>query len=119
VRGGVVLGAVVGSILGAATPAPAYGTGPACGEKRIVSPAGVGFLILFANNGTVQRYEVVALADNTELVNDARIALENTYGPAAVNAPPLKIVSFKPGPAPGMMVPNKAIDSCGRTLSFN
>jgi hypothetical protein len=118
-RGGVVLGTALGSILCAPTPAPAYSTGPACGEKLITSPAGVGFRILFANNGTVQRYEVTALADNTELVNDARIALENTYGPAGVNAPPLKIISFKPGPAPGMMVPNKAVDSCGRTLSFN
>lgn len=83
-----------------------------------MSPAGVGFRILFANNGAVQQYVVTAKADNPEAVNDARLSLENTYGPAAINAPPLKVISFRPGEN-GMMVPDKAVDSCGRTLSFN
>jgi hypothetical protein len=98
--------------------AVAFTAGPSCGEKTIVSPAGVGFRILFANNGSVQVYQVTAKADDPEAVNDARLALETTYGPAGINAPPLKIVSFRPGEN-GMMVPDKAIDSCGRTLDFH
>ncbi len=73
--------------------------------------------ILFAKNGAVQRYEVVNSNENEEAVNDFRIDLEREYGPAGINAPPLHIVSFKPGSG-GMMMPDKAIDSCGRKLSF-
>jgi hypothetical protein len=98
--------------------AAAVTNGPSCGEKALMAPSGVGFKILFANNGSVQQYIVTAKADNTEAVNDARLALEQTYGPAGINAPPLKILSFKPGDN-GMQVPDKAIDSCGRTLDFN
>jgi hypothetical protein len=98
--------------------AAAYSPGPSCGEKNITSPQGVGFRILFANNGAVQQYIVTAKEDNPEAVNDARQALETTYGPAGVDAPPLKIVSFRAGEN-GMQVPDKAIDSCGRTLDFN
>ncbi len=94
-------------------------TGPSCGQKVVSSPNGASFRILFATNGFVQRYEVVALADNPEAVNDARKAIELTYGPAGINAPPLKIISFKPAQSGGMMIPDKAIDSCGRTLDFN
>ena len=104
--------------LSCAATASAYSPGPACGEKDVTSPTGVGFRILFATNGAVQQYVVTAKADNPEAVNDARLSLEGTYGPAGVNAPPLKIVSFRPGEN-GMQVPDKAIDSCGRTLSFN
>ena len=100
-------------------PAPAYTTGPACGVKQYTSPEGVGFRILFANNGTVQMYEVTAKADNTEAVNDARMSLERTYGPAGWNAPALKIIAFKKGDSGGMMIPEKAIDSCGRTISLD
>jgi len=96
----------------------AVSLGPSCGEKTITSPTGVGFTILFAANGAVQRYVVTAKADNPELVNDARLALESTYGPAGINAPALRIISFKAGEN-GMQVPDKAVDSCGRTLSFN
>ncbi|HTU83278.1 MAG TPA: hypothetical protein VMF61_14175 [Candidatus Acidoferrales bacterium] len=98
--------------------APAYTLGPICGQKTVTSPTGVVVLILFANNGAVQRYQLVAGGDNVEHANDATSALENTYGPAAVNAPPLRIVSFKASEG-GMQVPDKAIDSCGRTLDFN
>jgi hypothetical protein len=115
----VALAAATNVSLGRPVPAWAFATGPTCGERVITAPNGTGFKILFANNGAVQRYVVVAGADNTELVNDARISIEQTYGPAGVNAPPLKIVSFKPGSGGGMMVPDKAVDSCGRTLSFN
>jgi hypothetical protein len=105
-------------VYGPAVPAAALTPGPPCGEKVITSPSGIAFRILFANNGTVQQYIVTAGADNPELVNDARIALENTYGPEGIDAPPLKIIAFKPG-GNGMQVPDKAIDSCGRTLTFN
>lgn len=104
--------------LSCAATASAYSPGPSCGEKAFTSPTGVGFRILFANNGAVQQYVVTAKADNPEAVNDARLSLENTYGPAAINAPPLKVISFRPGEN-GMMVPDRAVDSCGRTLSFN
>jgi hypothetical protein len=104
--------------LSCAGTASAYTPGPSCGEKTYLSPTGVGFRILFANNGAVQQYVVTAKADNPEAVNDARNSLEATYGPAGINAPALKIVSFRPGEN-GMQVPDKAIDSCGRTLSFN
>ena len=98
--------------------ASAYSPGPSCGEKAVTSPSGVGFRILFADNGAVQQYVVTAKADNPEAVNDARLALESTYGPAGINAPPLKIVSFRPGQN-GMQIPDKAVDSCGRMLDFN
>lgn len=91
--------------------------GPLCGQKDVTAPNGVAFRILFANNGSVQRYEVTAKADDTEAVNDARLSLEQTYGPAGINAPPLRIIAFKPSPAGGgLMIPDRAIDSCGRTL---
>jgi hypothetical protein len=105
-------------VLAAPGTAAAYSAGPSCGEKDYLSPTGVGFHILFANNGAVQQYVVTAKADNPEAVNDARLSLESTYGPAGINAPPLKVISFRPGEN-GMMVPDKAIDSCGRTMNFN
>ena len=106
-------------MLAYAAPASAFNTGAPCSEKSVTSPSGVGFRILFANNGVVQQYVVTANADNPEAVNDARSALETTYGPAGINAPALKIISFRPVDAGGMMVPDKAIDSCGRLLTFN
>jgi hypothetical protein len=120
VRWGLAPGAALCAALSCTSAAPAFAPGPVCGQKAITSPTGVGFVILFANNGAVQRYEVVAKAEDPEAVNDARLSLENTYGPAGVNAPALKIISFKPAEGGGsMMVPDKAIDSCGRTLDFN
>jgi hypothetical protein len=116
--------AVVGIFaLGRVFSAPAYADaalGPTCGEKMIKSPTGVSVRVLFANNGWVQRYEVVTGSDNPENANDTLKALEATYGQAGVNAPPLKVISYKPSDnSGGMQVPDKAIDSCGRTLSFN
>jgi hypothetical protein len=115
--------AALATIFWSSATASAVTAGPSCGEKTIASPDGVSIRILFAQNGAVQRYEVIAKVENenTELINDATTSLEGTYGPAGVNAPPLKILSFKPGDSSsgGMMVPDKAIDSCGRTLSFN
>jgi hypothetical protein len=90
---------------------PAYADtalGPNCGEKMIQSPTGVSVRV------------VVTGSDNPENANDTLKALEATYGQAGVNAPPLKVISFKPSDnGGGMQVPDKAIDSCGRTLSFN
>jgi hypothetical protein len=99
--------------------AAAGGNGPSCGEKMISSPSGISVRILFANNGWVQRYIVVSGSENPESANDTLKSLEATYGQAGVNAPPLKIVSYKPGDnSGGMLLPDKAIDSCGRTLDF-
>jgi hypothetical protein len=101
--------------------APAAGTlGPSCGEKVVGSPTGVSIRVLFANNGSVQRFIVLAGMDNPENANDAVKSLEATYGEAGLNAPPLKVISYKPSDSGGgMLIPDKAIDSCGRTLSFN
>ena len=74
---------------------------------------------LFAKNGSVQRYEVLSPQSNMEDIHDMRLDLERQYGPEAVNSPPLTIVSFKKGSGGGMMIPDKAVDSCGRKLSFN
>ncbi len=99
-------------------PASALTSGPSCGVETANGDKGISIRILFAKNGAVQRYEVVNSQENEEAVNDFRIALERQYGPAGVNAPPLHIVSFKQGPSGGMMMPDRAIDSCGRKLSF-
>jgi hypothetical protein len=107
--------------LGTTAPASADGSlGPACGEKSVSSPSGVSVRVLFANNGYVQRYIFVTGQDNPENANDTLKSLEATYGQAGVNSPPLKVISFKPSDnGGGMLIPDKAIDSCGRTLSFN
>lgn len=73
--------------------------------------------ILFAKNGSVQRYIVVGAHPNEESVNDMLIVLTRTFGPAGINSPPLHIISFRPGGG-GMQIPDKAVDSCGRKLSF-
>ena len=48
----------------------------------------------------------------------ALVAAEARYGPEAINAPPVRVTSFKPGPG-GMMIPDKAVDSCGRVTHFH
>jgi hypothetical protein len=101
-----------------AVSSPVYDRGPDCGEHLYTNPQGIQINVLFANNGSVQRYVVVTSHENTEAVNDMLKDLERDYGPEGVNAPPLHIVSFKPGSNGGMMIPDKAIDSCGRTQLF-
>ena len=98
-------------------PSLAVTQGPACGEHVEKNEQGQAIQILFAKNGSVQRYVIEDAKENMESVNDFMLQLEQKYGKAAVNAPPLRIVSFKPG-AEGMQIPDKAVDSCGRTLSF-
>jgi hypothetical protein len=105
------------AVFACASPSLAVTPGPACGEQVVRSDKGIQIKVLFAKNGSVQRYLVLDPQQNAEDINDLRIALEQRYGPAGINAPAMKIVSFKPGSG-GMMVPDKAVDSCGRTLSF-
>ena len=100
-----------------ARPAAAAG-GPSCGETTYRGPKGIVFRVLFAKNGAVQRFAIVTSSNNPELDHDVQRSLVRQYGPEAVNAPPLTIVSFKPAPGGGMMVPDKAMDSCGRVLRF-
>ena len=98
-------------------PARAVEAGPSCGEKTATNDKGISIRILFAKNGTVQRYLVVHSQQNQEAANDMLTALEREFGPAGINAPPVRIVAFKPGSG-GMLVPEKAVDSCGRTISY-
>jgi hypothetical protein len=105
------------AVLAHPSPSLALAEGPSCGEQLVKNEKGVQIKILFAKNGTVQRYLVLENAQNTEDANDLRLSLEQRYGQAGVDAPPMHIVSFKSGSG-GMMVPDKAVDSCGRTLSF-
>lgn len=88
-----------------------------CGAATY-SSAGVVYRILFAKNGAVQQFLLAKSSHNTEKDHDALKAAEAQYGPEAVNAPPLQITSFKPAPG-GMMLPDKAVDSCGRITHFH
>ena len=94
-------------------------SGKSCGVQQLKNEQGIVMRILFAKNGAVQQYQVVDAQENMEGVHDFRVRLENQYGPAGINAPPLKIVSYKKGAGGGLMLPDKAMDSCGRTVDFN
>jgi hypothetical protein len=108
--------ALFGSLL---LPARAAATtGPSCGDHLYTNDKGIQIRVLWAKNGAVQKFEIVDSKENPEDVNDMEKDLERTYGPEGTNAPPLRIVSFKQGGSGGMMVPDKAVDSCGRTISF-
>jgi|SRR5579884_393161 len=89
----------------------------ACGATTY-SNAGVIYRVLFAKNGAVQQYILVQSAHNVEEDHDALKTLEAKYGPAGLNAPPLTILSFRPGSG-GMMIPEKVVDSCGRVSYFD
>ena len=101
-----------------ALPARAATTGPSCGDHLFTNDLGIQIRVLWAKNGAIQKFEIVDSKENPEEVNDMEKDLERTYGPEGTDAPPLRIVSFKPGGSGGMMIPDKAVDSCGRTLSF-
>ncbi|HZT13630.1 MAG TPA: hypothetical protein VFA29_12535 [Candidatus Baltobacteraceae bacterium] len=88
-----------------------------CGETQF-SSNGVTYRVVFAKNGAVQQYLLQASSHNQEHDHDALLAAEAKYGPEAINAPPVKIISFKQGDG-GMMIPDKAIDSCGRVTHFH
>lgn len=89
----------------------------ACGMATFADN-GIVYRVLFARNGAVQQYLLAKSSHNTERDHDALKAAESVYGPEAVDAPPLRILSFKPGSG-GMMVPDKAVDSCGRITHFH
>jgi hypothetical protein len=92
-------------------------TAQSCGETSFLAD-GVTYRVLFAKNGAVQQYLLADTSPNQERDHDALLAAQQKYGPEAINAPPVRIVSFKPGPG-GMMVPDKAMDSCGRLTHFH
>lgn len=92
--------------------------GPACGKTVFHGPQGIVYEVQFAKNGAVQRYALIASSSNPELDHDIQRSLSRQYGPEAVNAPPLTILSYKPASGGGMMVPDKAVDSCGRIVHF-
>lgn len=118
VTGVVTACAMLGLVGLLAPPARAATAGPSCGDHLYKNDQGIQIRILWAKNGAVQRFEIVDAKENPEEVNDMEKDLEKVYGPEGTNAPPLRIVSFKPGTNGGMMVPDKAVDSCGRTVSF-
>ena len=88
-----------------------------CGETTFASN-GVVFKVMFARNGAVQQYLLAQSSHYQERDHDALVAAEARYGPEAINAPPVRVTSFKPGPG-GMMIPDKAVDSCGRVTHFH
>lgn len=96
----------------------AAGPSNACKETDYRDPSGVEYRVLFAKNGTVQQYMLVTSSHNTELDHDVRTKLEHQYGEEAADAPPLRIISFRKGDG-AMMVPDKAVDSCGRVTRFH
>ena len=116
---GLVLAGVVALLRGAFVRPAAAAAGPSCGVRVVHLAGGVVFRILFAKNGAVQQYVLLSSDRNPELVNDRKKYIERQFGPEAVNAPPLHIVAFKPAPGGGgLLIPDKAVDSCGRTLTF-
>jgi hypothetical protein len=88
-----------------------------CGATTY-SATGVSYRVLFARNGAVQQYQLAHSSHNTEKDHDVLKDVQQRYGPEGVNAPPLRITSFRPGSG-GMMIPDKAVDSCGRTITFH
>jgi len=104
-------------VLSQVHPAGAAG-GPSCGETTFHGPQGIVFKVLFAKNGAVQRYAIIASSNNPELDHDVQRSLVREYGPEGTNAPPVTILSYKPGTSGGMLVPDKAVDSCGRISHF-
>lgn len=79
---------------------------------------GVTYEVQFAKNGAVQQYLLARTSHNTEKDHDVLKELQTRFGPEGVSAPPLQITSFRPG-ANGMMIPDKAVDSCGRVIHFH
>ena len=116
---GLVLIAAAALLHRALTRPAVAAAGLSCATRVVHLPGGVVFRILFAKNGSVQQYVLVSSDKNPELVNDRKKFIERQFGPEAVNAPPLHVISFKPSPGGGgLLIPDKAVDSCGRTLTF-
>ena len=106
----------VGAVAISHSPARAAQSAGPC-KEILETSKGVTYKILFANNGAVQQYVLVTSSNRVEEDHDVRSELETRYGPEGVNAPSLRIVGFRQGSG-GMMVPDKAVDSCGRTVAF-
>jgi hypothetical protein len=99
------------------SPAAAIG-GPPCSALNASAQGGVLYRVLFARNGAVQRYQLIRSSHNPE-TDDAMLRhLVKRFGPEAIHAPPLRILSFRPGPGGTFQIPDKAIDSCGRISYF-
>ncbi len=79
--------------------------------------ARVTYRIYFANNGAVQMYSLLRSSRNGEADHAALLQLQKRYGLEFVNAPPLRIVSYKKRTS-DLAVPDKAVDSCGRITHF-
>lgn len=105
-----------GAVAASHVPARAAQSAGPCKEVLETSK-GVSYKILFANNGAVQQYVLVTSSNRVEQDHDVLSELEQRFGPEGVNAPSLHITSFRKGEG-GMMVPDKAVDSCGRTVAF-
>lgn len=88
--------------------------GHACGAITFAR-GGAVYRVLFAKNGAVQQYVLLRRTGNMERDHDALVALQKKYGAEGIHAPPLQITGFRPGPG-GMMVPQTALDSCGRVI---
>lgn len=116
----LALGAVTTALLALCVsgPAPAFDSGPSCAIQDARGDGGVVIRVFFAKNGAVQRYQVVGGWGNIEGVHDALNELQSRFGPEGENAPPVNIVSFK-RTSNGLQIPDKAVDSCGRTISFH
>ena len=78
----------------------------------------ITYRIFFANNGAVQMYSLVRSSHNQEADHAALMHLQKLYGLEFVNAPPLRIVSYRRKSA-DLSVPDRAVDSCGRTTYFH
>lgn len=89
---------------------------PSCGVQTVNS-RGALFHVYFARNGAVQRYQMTRSTNNPENDHDALDALIKRFGAEGVNAPPVRITQFRDNGS-GMMVPVKAVDSCGRVISM-
>ena len=113
-RTGTITAALASLGLAFAFCAPAAAANPPCGVVTYHGPSDVEYQVLFAKNGAVQAYRLVRSSDNPELDHDQQRLLVERYGPEGEGAPPLKILSYKPGASGGLLVPDKAVDSCGR-----
>ena len=111
IRARVVAAIGVAILLGAAPHSNAC-------KAIVVRDRGIEYRVLFARNGAVQRYVLAGDPRNTELDRDVRLQLQRRYGPEAIGAPPLRIVGFRRG-RNGLMIADKAIDSCGRSVPFH
>jgi hypothetical protein len=98
-------------------PAGAAGGAP-CSALTATAQGGVIFRVLFAHNGAVQRYQLIRSSHNPEIDNGTQRRLIERYGPEAIDAPPLRILTFRPAPGGGFKIPDKAVDSCGRISHF-